>query len=337
MATWSLRRTSTNVLPMNGIRPIQLPADLPALADLLEAAFTESMDVVGRRTIDRLRELGGMRFPLAGWLPAAGLLNGIRRSLVWVEDRQLLGNLSVYPAPMRNQRNKAWVLANIAVLPQQRGRGIATGLLREALVKLRERGATAIWLQVDEDNEVARHLYRKAGFLEETTICTWSRSREASPPRGLRDAPTIYRRPPSMARAEYDLVKNDRGDAPGRLGWLRTLEWADFRWFGWSVLADLLAGRWRERRVCRDEQGELTAVIWLERKLSGPIELSLFKREGVSVTELRALLYWALRRHPFQGVWIEHPAVDELVRQELISSNFYPLRTVVNMRLPEDV
>ncbi len=46
----------------------------------------------------------------------------------------------------------------------QRGRGLARALLNLHLRRLAGLGVQAVFLEVDEDNEPARRLYRRAGF-----------------------------------------------------------------------------------------------------------------------------------------------------------------------------
>jgi ribosomal-protein-alanine N-acetyltransferase len=63
-----------------------------------------------------------------------------------------------------------WVVAgeaevgNVAVLPGDRGRGIATRLLDQALEELTDRGVTRVFLEVRESNEPALRLYRSRAF-----------------------------------------------------------------------------------------------------------------------------------------------------------------------------
>lgn len=55
-------------------------------------------------------------------------------------------------------------LANVAVAPPWRGRGIAQRLLDELEEEGRRRGARLVTLEVRRSNDAARRLYRKNGF-----------------------------------------------------------------------------------------------------------------------------------------------------------------------------
>lgn len=59
-----------------------------------------------------------------------------------------------------------WELENIIVAEGARRRGIGTSLLNEFIEHVRAENGSAIFLEVRESNQVARSLYRKAGFEE---------------------------------------------------------------------------------------------------------------------------------------------------------------------------
>jgi [ribosomal protein S18]-alanine N-acetyltransferase len=55
-------------------------------------------------------------------------------------------------------------VTNIALLPDYRGKGLGTGLLRKAMIEAKELGALTMTLEVRVSNDVAQSLYRKLGF-----------------------------------------------------------------------------------------------------------------------------------------------------------------------------
>ena len=57
-------------------------------------------------------------------------------------------------------------ILSVAVVSARRGRGLARALLNLHLRRLAGLGASAVFLEVDEDNEPARRLYQRAGFRE---------------------------------------------------------------------------------------------------------------------------------------------------------------------------
>jgi ribosomal-protein-alanine N-acetyltransferase len=57
-------------------------------------------------------------------------------------------------------------LANIAVPPEARGRGVGGGMLDHLLEVARDRGVRRLFLEVRESNAAARGLYETRGFRE---------------------------------------------------------------------------------------------------------------------------------------------------------------------------
>lgn len=57
-------------------------------------------------------------------------------------------------------------LADLAVAPEERRRGVGSTLLQACLREAAARGAREIFLQVRESNQAARGLYGEAGFRE---------------------------------------------------------------------------------------------------------------------------------------------------------------------------
>ena len=57
-------------------------------------------------------------------------------------------------------------VANVAVLPEFRRRGVAKALLTASLDSCRERGAEVCFLEVRVSNKAARELYENFGFAE---------------------------------------------------------------------------------------------------------------------------------------------------------------------------
>ncbi|QJA06942.1 ribosomal-protein-alanine N-acetyltransferase [Thermosulfurimonas marina] len=56
-------------------------------------------------------------------------------------------------------------IANLAVAPEWRGKGLGKALLTTALRMGLEEGVRRVWLEVREGNRVAQRLYRSLGFV----------------------------------------------------------------------------------------------------------------------------------------------------------------------------
>jgi ribosomal protein S18 acetylase RimI-like enzyme len=153
------------------LRPFDVSKDLNAVADLVETCFADTLDEDGRRYLDNMhaaaRNPGYLRWALSVAdntpMPFSGY--------VWEENGYLAGNLSLIP--YKYQGKRCYLIANVAVDPAYRRRGIAGALTAAAIDHARARGAAEIWLHVREENIAAQNLYRSIGFKEQARRTTW--------------------------------------------------------------------------------------------------------------------------------------------------------------------
>ncbi len=82
-----------------------------------------------------------------------------------VAHRALVGRTLAGFVISRLAAGEAEILS-IAVAAARRGRGLARRLIELHLRRLAGLGCRTVFLEVDEDNQPARRLYRRAGFLE---------------------------------------------------------------------------------------------------------------------------------------------------------------------------
>jgi GNAT superfamily N-acetyltransferase len=101
---------------------------------------------------------------------------------VWVESGRVVGNLSLLPVDGDPHR---WVIANVAVDPDQRRRGIGRALVQAAIELARQRRARTVVLQVDRSNQAARELYLSLRFQVTSTRTNWIRPRGLPRPQGI--------------------------------------------------------------------------------------------------------------------------------------------------------
>ena len=66
---------------------------------------------------------------------------------------------------IRNAADEAEIMT-VATLPQHRRKGYAYQLLTQAQKTLKQQQITALFLEVQHDNEAAIHLYKKLGFQQ---------------------------------------------------------------------------------------------------------------------------------------------------------------------------
>jgi ribosomal protein S18 acetylase RimI-like enzyme len=165
-------------VPAQHLRAFDAGRDMIAVADLVELCFAETLDVDGQRYLNQMRSVarspGFMR-----WATAVGDWASIPISgFVWEEDGRIVGNLNLMPYFLHGQQR--FLIANVAVHPDYRRRGIARSLTARAIDAANHRGAGSVWLHVREDNPAAVSLYRSLGFVERARRDTWY-SEKSSP------------------------------------------------------------------------------------------------------------------------------------------------------------
>jgi len=145
----------------SGLRPLNPFRDLPAVTSLLAQAFGPELE---RESMAAARSLRwAARFPVLAWLWYGfdPWYDSRFTGFVWLEDGKVVGNANV--APLRPD-GRLWVLSNVAVAEQYRGRGIGGALVEACLERARQSGGERVLLQVWQENRVAHSLYEKRGF-----------------------------------------------------------------------------------------------------------------------------------------------------------------------------
>ena len=153
------------------LRPLNVLRDLPPVADLIEQCFSNTMDGEGRRYLQDMRRAGSdgsfltwaNRVAESTTLPLTGY--------IWEEDKRIVGNVSL--VPFRNKGQRLYLIANVAVHPDYRRRGIARSLTQRAIQHAREKNVSNLWLHVRDDNPEAIRLYETLGFTEQARRTSW--------------------------------------------------------------------------------------------------------------------------------------------------------------------
>lgn len=152
------------------VRPFDIRRDLNPVADLVEMCFAETLDEDGQRYLRQMRDAA--RNPtFLRWAGSADTGAAPMAGFVWIEDGRLVGNLSIIPFTV--SRQKYFLIANVAVHPEYRRRGIARALTVEAREYSIRKKVYTTWLHVREENQAARSLYESEGFVERARRTTW--------------------------------------------------------------------------------------------------------------------------------------------------------------------
>jgi ribosomal protein S18 acetylase RimI-like enzyme len=153
------------------LRPLNILRDLPAVANVVEKCFADTLDDSGRRYIQQMREAGHDSTFLRWANLAAESASMPLSGYIWEENSEVVGNVSLIP--YRHKRKRYYLIANVAVLPEYRRRGIGRLLTMAAMDHARQRHAGEIWLHVRDDNPGAIGLYRSLGFVELARRTQW--------------------------------------------------------------------------------------------------------------------------------------------------------------------
>lgn len=153
------------------LRRLDVLRDLEAVADLVETCFADTLDPDGRRYLQQMRDTA-KRSHLLRWTSTINEYSAMPMTgYVWENEGRIIGNLSLIPFSSRGQR--CYLIANVAVNPAHRDRGIARALTIAALEHARNHRIDAAWLQVRQDNPAAIHIYKSLGFRERERRTSW--------------------------------------------------------------------------------------------------------------------------------------------------------------------
>ncbi|GAB4411766.1 MAG: hypothetical protein Fur0044_05910 [Anaerolineae bacterium] len=146
-----------------GLRPMDPLKDLRGVADLIEEAFADDLDRSGQSALRELRWLSYMK-PILWWMVIfSSDHNDFLSGFVWEEERKIVGNITVNRTAPGSRR---WLISNLAVAKNYRGRGIARGLMYAGIELVKEYSGASVSLQVRADNGPAKHLYESLNFKE---------------------------------------------------------------------------------------------------------------------------------------------------------------------------
>lgn len=238
------------------LRPLNIMRDLPGVADLVEKCFADTMDTEGRNYIQQMRRAGqdnaflrwagrtveSVSMPLSGY--------------IWEENGELVGNVSLIP--YHHSRKKFYLIANVAVQPEFRNKGIGRALTAAAMQHAKQRHADETWLHVREDNSGAIGLYRSLGFVEYARRTAWQSQQERNSSTGNPGVIITKRTTRDWLPQETWL----RRIYPDMLSWYQPLPWISLRpGMGpalYRFLSDYYVGHW----VARTDNLPAAVVSW---------------------------------------------------------------------------
>lgn len=311
------------------MRAMNMFRDLNAVADLIELCFASTMDNDGQRYVNDMRRAsrddGFLRWASNMTENASLPLTGF----VWEENGRIVGNASLIP--FRERGKRIYLIANIAVHPDYRRRGIARVLTQRAMKYGWDKKASALWLHVRDDNPGAIELYQQLGFKEVARRATWVT--KSDPPSLPASDIQIVPRHPRFWLQQQDWLRRLHPDV---LGWYRSFNLNSLRpgLMNWLYLlfVDVNIKQWaaiRDNRL-------LATLSWAPR---GDRSDSLFAATGAGAgkgdetsAEALALLLLHARQalSNRSALSLEYPAGE--MTQAFLAAGFTERRTLIWMR-----
>lgn len=324
---------TTHSKSQNGPRPINLVRDTRQVLKLLDITFGRMYGLQGRRVLyDRLslRQVNPLALSLN--IMTSGLIPGF----VWEENGQIIGNLTILGSEVPYR----YLIANVAVLPNFRRRGIARGLMNEALNYINGRGGRSVMLQVESDNEPAISLYRSLGFHSLGTVNRWQTS--ASRLRYIPVEADIIGHLRTLGRRDWQAAYNlDRLTVHPDLNWPIPPTPELYKTGIWRSFIDFLNGRrsttWVSELQSKNDgkrnliglasiNSEWGRPAWLRIRIDpawqGKVEIPLINQ---AIRQLKRMRTSTIR--------MNHPADDEIISNIVSDASFKIKRSLNIMAL----
>jgi len=81
-----------------------------------------------------------------------------------IDDNELAGFVQLYPLFSSTRMSKLWLLNDLFVAAEHRGKGISKLLIDQAKELVKSSGACGMFLETEKSNIIGNQLYPRAGF-----------------------------------------------------------------------------------------------------------------------------------------------------------------------------
>ncbi len=316
----------------SGIRPFDLGRDLRAVAELIADAFSSELDPRGKAALREMRIMSHVSGLMKLVNRSTGEFNDLFSGFVWEEDGRIVGNVTVQRADRYGAR---WQIANVAVDPDFRGRGISRKLMQVALQHIESsRGQWAV-LQVYERNHVARTLYDSFDFEDvgAMTDLRLTSIPDVDPPGKI---PSFHSFASHQSAKLFDLANAQLNT---QAQWWRSIRRTDFQITLDQIFAEWF---WRQlgrthiyRRAITSSRRFEAAIVLSAQAWSGEHKMDLWIRPQYYGVYEAPMVQWALAT---LGAFPKFPVVTKLSAehttgiQALVDLGFQPEQSLITMR-----
>ncbi len=140
-------------------------------------AAADDLDALAR-LFDAYRQFYGRASDPDGASQFLGARLGARQSVLFLaeEASSALGFTQLYPSFSSVRLARTYVLNDLFVVPEARGRGIARALIKAAEGFAKVAGAARMELSTARNNKAAQALYRSLGWAPDETFITFYRT-----------------------------------------------------------------------------------------------------------------------------------------------------------------
>ena len=312
----------------SGLRPLDATRDLGGVAAVVAEAFRGEMDPAGARAVREMRMIGWLG-PLAWGLDLfAPLGEGFTPGFVWQEEGRIVGNATLRRAtPFR----QGWIVGNVAVLPEHRGRGIARQLVEACVARARDEGGEWVALEVRADNAPACHLYLSLGF-QQTGAMMLLRRESHVPVKSVDVSEDIQVRKPRSGEGKT-IFSLAQSVTPEGLRWAEPLRESEFV-LGWDRSLDLWLSGQKESWWVAPSDGKIIGAMEAQTFLNSREEGRLRMWVAAGHHLHPALVHAAMARRELasRSMVIACPADDVEALQALAQFDFRSLRTLAHMK-----
>lgn len=320
------------------IRPFDIRRDLNPVADLIEECFADTLDQDGERYLKQMRSTANNATLLywAGALidPSTAPMAGF----VWEEDGRIVGNLSLIRFSIHDPHRSRHcsLIANVAVHPQYRRRGIARALTQTGIEEARRRKANSIWLHVREENQTAQSLYRYLGFAERFRRTTWQISTNTLIANG--------KNPASLPAPDLNVTPRRTNHWTFQENWLSLIYPPEIAWHlpyntyifrpgilgaFYRIISDARVRQWSALR-----SHQLLGVIAWQGFYDHADHLWLATPDGIDEDGIYTLLVFVCRHLPdHRLLTLDFPAHQ--AEQAILDAGFKPHQTLIWMEYQE--